>query len=141
MPESADAWLEELFGNDFEKWLKEYTNKKAVRELQSQQPYLLDLIQILSKFANGASRSYVLDKMQKQRLDGGLPVPKRFDEAVQSCYNQHCIDSAVFRSRKVPDNEALFTSPGGKGSGRWALRRSNAAQWLKAHFPKIEMGE
>lgn len=81
---------------------------------------------------NGLSRQMVLHDLERQRKKDGLPIPESFEEAVQSSYNQHSIDSVVFRKRNLPDTEAIFYAPGGKGSGRWALNTERAIAWLKS---------
>jgi hypothetical protein len=76
----------------------------------------------------------VLHDLYRQRKKDGLPIPQSFEEAVQSSYNQYSIDSAVFKKRNLPDSEAIFYAPGGKGSGRWAVNNERASAWMKARL-------
>jgi|SRR5476649_1979144 hypothetical protein len=108
--------------------------ERALGELRKKHSYVGDLIRVLMPLPNGLSRQMVLHYLNKQRQKDGLPIPPSFDNAVQSSYNQHSIDSDVFRKRKVPESEAIFYSPEGKGSGKWAVNRERAAAWLRARL-------
>ena len=57
-----------------------------------------------------------------------LPMPKKFEQTVQSAFNHHSAQSSVFKSGPEDD---LFYSPGGKGSGYWAVHRDKAEAWLR----------
>lgn len=122
MTDELDHWLERV--------LREFQAKEAAKELRRQHPYLIDLIEVLQPYSHGLSRQIVLHTLEKRRQLDGLQIPPKFEEAVQSVYNRHCVDSLVFTKRKAPLSEGLFHSPGGKGSGTWAVHSERAAAWL-----------
>lgn len=123
MTDEIGDWLEQA--------LRELEANKAAKELRRQHPYLIDLIEVLKPYPRGLSRQIVLHTLEKRRQRDGLQIPRKFEEAVQSVYNRHCVDSSVFIKRKAPLSEGLFHSPGGKGSGTWAVHSERAAAWLK----------
>jgi hypothetical protein len=125
--------LVDLFGSreEHHSWLKKF---HALNEARHSHPYVADLIRVLLPFSNGLRRSMVMHELKKRRKKDGLPIPPSFEESVQSSYNQHSVDSSVFRKRKAPDSEGLFYSPDGKGSGRWAVNRERAGAWLRARL-------
>jgi hypothetical protein len=120
--------LDDLFA-DIERY-------QQFKELRKDHSYVADLIRLLSPRPGGLSRRMILHDLERQRRKDGLPIPPKFEEAVQSSYNQHSRDSAVFRKRNLPESEAIFYSPEGKGSGRWAVNREHAARWLKAQLQR-----
>ncbi len=60
-----------------------------------------------------------------QLIRGSLDIPPKFEESVQGTYNAHCIGYSAFEKKGLPESEALFDSPGGKGSGVWGLNLNN----------------
>lgn len=123
--EDLEAQLDELF--------RELDEIAALAKLRKEHTYVEDMIKLLLPRRNGMRRLHVIDDLEKQRQELGLPIPKKFEQTVQSAYNQNCIDSAVFqrRLRQHPDLVAPFHSPGGKGSGKWAVNPELARDWLK----------
>lgn len=111
--------------------LEEIDEENQLKMKRRGHTYVEDLIRILLPWRGGLPRSIVLDRLEKQRKKDGLPVPERFEQAVQSAYNQNCVDSAVFRKRKLPNSAAPFFSPEGSGSGIWAVNPERAEQWLR----------
>ena len=131
MTAESDDWLEQA--------IEELVAKEAVKEILRQHPYVIDLIEVLKPRPHGLARKLVLHTLEKNRQRDGLPIPPKFEEAVQeeavqSVYNRHCIDSLVFKKRKAHLSEGLFYSPCGKGSGAWAVHPERAAAWLKRSF-------
>jgi hypothetical protein len=114
----GDETVEELLA-----W---YENRIAQKKLRRDNPYLADLIRAL--LPGPSHRSWVIDAMEKRRKSVGLPIPAKFDAAVQSVYNRFCGDSDIGPSREA----ALFYSPQGKGSGYWAVHSDRAQAWLSA---------
>jgi hypothetical protein len=87
--------------------------ERELNALRKKHSYVGDLIQTLMGRPNGLSRQMVLHDLYRRRRNDGLPIPKSFEEAVQSSYNQHSIDSVVFKKRNLPESEAIFYAPGG----------------------------
>ena len=112
--ESAEAFILQL--------LEEYETKEADRQRRRDNPYVLDLIRVLIPHPRGLRRPLVLDLLHRSRRERSLPIPTEFDATVQSAFQQHCADSAVFKKKGKPQLEALFCWPDGKGAGKWAER-------------------
>ena len=113
-----------------EKFLREIDEQNQLKRKRKGHTYVEDLISILLPAKNqGLARSIVLDQLKRQRRQRGLPVPATFEQAVQSVYNQHCVNSDVFRKRNLPNSAAPFFSPGGSGSGIWAADPERAQEW------------
>ena len=106
----------------------------AAKKLRLENPYVKDLIEVLLPHQNGLSRRMVLHTLERKRKQAGLQIPEKFEQAVQSAYNQHSVDSTVFTKRGKPESDGLFYSPRGKGSGIWAVYRDKAATWLEARI-------
>jgi len=119
----AEDWLETL----------SWDIEEAIRlaKLREQHTYVEDLIKLLLPRQNGMKRPMVLHELERQRNALGLPIPDAFEQTVQSAYNQNCSDSNVFLRRKLPEEEAPFYTPGGKGSGIWAVNPDRARVWLE----------
>lgn len=98
--------------------LKKIEEDLTLRHLRRQQPYVVDIVSVLLPHEDGVNRQKVLEELENQRKRDGLPIPPKFEQAVQSSYNQHCVDSAVFQRRNRPPSEALFHTP---RRGTWAL--------------------
>lgn len=98
--------------------LKKIKEDLALKHLRREHPYVEDIAYVLLPHENGMSRRKVLEELESQRKRDGLPIPPKFEQAVQSSYNQHCVDSAVFQRRNKPPSEALFHTP---RRGIWAL--------------------
>ena len=106
----------------------------AAKKLRLENPYVRDLIEVLMPHQGGLSRQFVLHTLEKKRKQAGLKIPPKFEQSVQSAYNQHSVDSSVFIKRKAPESDGLFYSPQGKGSGIWAVYRDRATAWLEARL-------
>ncbi len=126
--DDQDDWLDQL--------LRDVQARIAKKELRLEHPYVKDLIEVLKAYPRGLARQMVLHTLEKQRQRAGLPIPAKFEEAVQSSYNQHSVDSMVFKKRNAPPSDGLFYSPHGKGSGIWAVHLDRAAAWLKGKLSK-----
>ncbi len=118
-------------GPDYDALCRNIVEVIELAKLRKEHTYVEGLIKLLLPHKNGMTRRWILDTLEKQRKDTGLPIPGKFEEAVQSSYNQNCVDSTVFRQRGLPDSEAPFYSPGGKGSGMWAVNSERARSWLE----------
>jgi hypothetical protein len=118
----------DLFARELEGVLERYY---ALKEARQRHPYVGDLIRVLLPYPDGQRRVLVIFELEKQRRQDGLPIPAAFKAAVQSSYNHYSQDSEIFKKRGAPKDEALFYSPAGKGSGRWAVYRECALDWLK----------
>ena len=127
----AEDWLDALF--------REVEETIRLANLKKEHTYVEDLIKLLLPHKQGMSRQAVLHTLEKQRRDVGLHIPEKFEPSIQSAYNQHCVDSRVFRRRKLPDAEAPFYSPGGKGSGRWAVNHERAKAWLEKRKRRLKL--
>jgi len=93
---------------DIDELLADIERYEQLKKVRKEPSYIADLIRLLLPRPNGLSRQMVLHDLERNRRKQGLPTPPKFEEAVQSSYNQHSIDSAVFRKRNLPDSEAIF---------------------------------
>jgi hypothetical protein len=116
--------------------LREIQKAWEARLLRLKNPYVFDLIKALARYPK-CRRIIVLDTVHRNRKNAGLPIPRSFDDTVQRALEYYCIDSDVFRARKVPMSEALFCWPEGKGAGVWALIHANARPWVRAHIERL----
>ena len=114
------------------RFLREIDEESQLKRKRKGHTYVEDLIRILlSRKNRGMARSIVVDQLKRQRRQAGLPVPAAFEEAVQSAYNQNCVDSDVFRKRNLPNSAAPFFSPGGSGLGIWAVDLERVQEWRR----------
>lgn len=111
--------------------LREMHRKSEQRSLKFENPFVFDIIRVLSKPPQ-LKRSIALDLIRSNRVGLGLEITPAFDETVQSALQYHCREAAEFRKRGVPETEALFCWPKGKGAGVWSLLRENTKRWLDA---------
>jgi hypothetical protein len=125
MTEEAGDYLDQL--------IRSIEAKAAANKLRLENPWVLHLIKVLWPYSRfGLRRADVMDRIRQIRVPKDLPVPKNYEQTIQSAFNRYSEDSDVFRRRNAPLSEALFFSPGGKGSGKWSVHRDRATEWLKA---------
>lgn len=113
----------------FDQVLQEMEAREATKQLRKENPWVLYLIRALWPYRGGDSRPYVVERIRKARAAKQLSMPKAFEQTVQATYNAHCAELPVFTGKPEDD---LFYSPAGKGSGKWAVHRERALDWLKA---------
>ena len=99
--------------------------------LRLKHPYAFDLIKVMAPYPMPLRRTVVLTLLRSNRARLGLPVPPKFDDTAQGALEFHCRESDNFKRRNVPDTEAIFCWPKGKGAGVWGLLRENAREWVK----------
>ena len=104
-----------------ERLLREIDEIRQLKMRRREHTYVEDLIRLLLPCSDGMRRSNILNRLEVQRRNDGLPIPRRFEQAVQSSFNQNCVDSAVFKKKNLPESEAPFFCPEGAGSGIWAV--------------------
>ena len=112
--------------DSIEKFLREIDEENQLKRKRKGHTYVEDLISVLLPYKEGLPRSIVLDHLERRREADGLPIPENFEQAVQSAYNQNCVDSSVFRKGNLPNSAAPFFSPGGSRSGIWAVNPDQA---------------
>ncbi|HYS57389.1 MAG TPA: hypothetical protein VEM34_04555 [Burkholderiales bacterium] len=102
------------------------------RQWRRDNPYVADLIEVMLPHGDmGLSRRNVIDTLERWRRDKGLLVPDTFEQTVQSAFNQHCVQSSVFRKRRVAA-DGLFSSRHEGASAIWAVYRERARAWVIA---------
>jgi hypothetical protein len=72
-----------------------------------------------------------MQAIRRNRLKAGAPIPDRFEDGVESAFQQHCVDSDAFKRGSVPAKAPLFHWPLGKDGGIWALDSNRADAWLR----------
>jgi hypothetical protein len=121
-------------GNDLlDNLLQSALAEHKERQRRRDNPYVADMIRVLAPHhSNGVPRRNVIDTVEAIRKSKSLPMPRKFDDAVQSAFNHHCLHSLVFIKRHAPTSDGLFFSPQGKGTGIWAVDIKRATAWLIA---------
>ena len=66
------------------------------------------------------------------RKPSGINMPRAFRKTIQSILNQHTAQSSVWRDLGAKQDDNLFYSPRGKGSGTWAVYRDRAEEWIRS---------
>ena len=100
--------------------LAELSKKLELKRLRSAHPYVVDLIRVLWRHgAEGIERQKVLDALERQREREGLPIPNKFQEAVQGSYNAHCVGYRAFGEEQIDGfgSPVLFT----RGQRLWYM--------------------
>ena len=106
---------------------------QRAKTLRLENPYVLHLVAILlPRGTRGMWRRDVIDALLERRKSAGLPIPRKFDDAVQSAFQRYCRQSDIFIKRGAPEELALFYWPK-KGSGLWAADTRIALAWAKRH--------
>ncbi len=59
------------------------------------------------------------------------PVRKNFRASIYRTLSLYSSQSLAFRQKGKSEPQDLFFSPGGKGSGTWAVHRERAQAWLR----------
>lgn len=101
----------------------------AVR-LREETLYVIDLIRVLKSHRSGRRRWAVMQSIRKDRAAAHLPIPENFEHAVESAFQQHCLESGVFNKGRGAKKPALFVWPLGKAGGVWAVDANAAKAWL-----------
>jgi hypothetical protein len=96
---------------------------------QLRHPYIFDLIKVLAP-RQKLKRTIALDWIYKSRTELGLPIPRTFNNTVQSSFQYYCSEASAFMKRNGPSSEALFYFADGKGEGVWAVNLENARAWV-----------
>jgi len=115
----------------------------AVWDAKRESPYVLDLIEVLLPGGSeGVQRASALRTMESTRRTKGLPIPDRFEEAVQGEFNRHSTTSTVFKKRGVPA-DGLFSSRLVGNTAFWAVDPERALVWLAVRVldPAAIMGQ
>jgi len=100
--------------------------------------YVRDLIAILRPHSTGLSRHLVLSHIERLRKSKGLSIPSTFGETVQSSFNQHCIQSEVFRRRNAPQ-DGFFHSIRFGNTAIWSVDAQRADMWLRIPSSSYEL--
>ena len=126
MAEAKTLTLEEL-----EKILDEFDFERyyAAKRLRKSRPWVRDMIAVLYPRTKGIHIDQLVRELWAMR-EKALPMPKSFRETVQSRLNHYTSQSAVFWAKGGAQEDDLFYSPEGKGSGTWAVHQERAIAWL-----------
>jgi hypothetical protein len=123
---------------DIDELIRWYDEHLAAKKLRAENPQVRDLIEVLLPHPKGLGRTWAIDLIEKRRRAKGMSIPLKFEESIQSAYNQHSADSSVWRRRGSPVADGLFHSPDGKGSGKWAVFPERAATWLRSRLGSLD---
>ena len=114
---------------DINELVQQVEANQKLRGLRKENPWVRDIIRILWASKSSVTMDRLTRELWSLRSTGGLPMPKKFRETIQSALNHHTSQSKVF---KGPPGDDLFFSPNGKGSGTWSTHRPRALAWLQA---------
>jgi hypothetical protein len=89
-----------------------------------------DLIKILLNCPTGLHIEQMEETLWKLRCSTD-PVRKNFRASIYATLSLHTSQSIAFRQKCKTPAQDLFFSPGGKGSGTWAVHRERAEAWLR----------
>jgi hypothetical protein len=117
---------------DLDEFFRRWDEQRAARQLAGENPYARDLIRVLWPHPKGRRRLLVIESIWELRNPKGLNMPIAFEHTVQSAFNQHNSESAVFQKSGRGPEEALFYPVGRKGSGIWAVRQDRAYAWMQS---------
>ena len=96
-----------------------------------------EIIQVLLARSTGLHMEQLEEILWKLRhVDA--PMPRQFRTVVYGTLSQYTSQSALFRQKRRRSCDDLFFSPGGKGSGTWAVHRDKAQEWLTRHKPQTQ---
>lgn len=123
---SAEFNLDDIFEQAHQA-VREYVEQKKLRR---KRPWTYDIIRVLKPCPFGL-RIEKLERELWELRNGELPMPKEFRNTIQSTLNHHTSQSEVFKTKQRAVEDDLFFSPGGKGSGTWAVHHDHAIAWLK----------
>ena len=92
--------------------------------------YVFDLIAVLRTRAGGLRRWAVMQAIRRNRAKARTEIPHRFEDDVESAFQQYCGESEVHKRGSVPQKPVLFHWPLGRDGGVWALNAEGADAWL-----------
>jgi hypothetical protein len=125
-----DDLLEDLY--------QEALAASRVKRWRRENSYVADLVETLWPHgALGLSRRMAIQSMERSRRAKRLPIPDSFEQTLQSAFNQHCVESAVFSKRNAPA-DGLFSSRRNGNTTSWIVRRDRATAWLIARNKAAE---
>lgn len=118
-----DDWLYSL--------IREVEEKDTLNKLRRENRYAMSLIEVLWPHPFGLARPKVIKEVEKLRRARGLPMPAKFEEALQSAFQQYAPEYATFRkTEKGPDDALFYSIDKGRPGVRWAVDRDTAREWL-----------
>jgi hypothetical protein len=94
-----------------------------------QKAFVTEIIQVLLARSAGLHMEQLEEILWKSRR-ADAPMPRQFRNVVYGTLSHYTSQSALFRQKRRRSCDDLFFSPGGKGSGTWAVHRDKAQVWL-----------
>ncbi len=110
----------------------DHAHSEKNKRPRKQRPWIRDIIAVLAPHPNGLSMSQLLAALWAMR-GPALPMPEPFINTLQNRLSRYTAQSNMFWHKNPQPENNLFYSPGGKGSGTWALHRDKVADWLLHH--------
>jgi hypothetical protein len=95
--------------------------------------WIADIIRVLSGHTTAVPMKELCRRLWALRNAPNVKMPKDFTQTVQSALNRHTCQSVEWRKNGSRQEDDLFYSPRGKGTGEWTLHRDRAAAWLRAN--------
>lgn len=113
---------------DLDAALRQIEATETLKKRRHENPWARDLIRVLWRYPRGGRRLVIIEEVWHLRQATNLPVPRKFEHTVQSIFNHHSSQSTVWNGKQEDD---IFYSREGKGSGIWAVHRDRAEAWLR----------
>lgn len=93
--------------------------------------YVATLIEVLRPYGDsGLLRGRVIEKTEHLRRQRGLRIPLKFEQTVQSTFNQHSVDSSLTINSGTA--ALFFSSRHHRRDVYWVVESRRADAWLRA---------
>jgi 7,8-dihydro-6-hydroxymethylpterin-pyrophosphokinase len=122
---------DEMTLDDLLQYLDDYEKSLEKRKHDKEHTYVLDIIRILHGRKWGIRKADLDSMVYEKRFADGEPMPREFGKTIQSVLNSYTSQSSVFQKAGRSQDDDLFYSPKGKGSGTWAVHSERAKAWVK----------
>jgi len=110
--------------------MQHYALVLSARKQKADNPLILDLIEaLLPGGPDGLPRPRVIESVERSRRKNGMLIPPKFEESVQSTFNQHCLESEVFKKRPSP-KDGMFHSRRVGRYAYWLVDEVLATAWV-----------
>ncbi len=92
------------------------TSFAVAKRAQEDHRHLLDLTILLQAHPSGLRRWSIMRTMRKNRDMAGLPIPQKFEDAIECVFRNHCAASEYLKKQNSGQEKALFHWPQGKAA-------------------------
>jgi hypothetical protein len=97
------------------------------------EPYLRDLVEVLSEQPAGLRRWSVMRSMRERCEFRDRDVPQKFEDDVERTFRHRCAGETPSGATPIGDQSALFYRPKERAGEVWAVFPERATAWLRGH--------